>query len=140
MSASKHFKSTIENYLKNLAENDEQFAAKFQNPEKKIDDCIQYILNTVRKSGHNGFTDDEVYGMAIHYYDEEKIDIGKPININRVVVNHVPELSEEEITAAKEEAKQKLVEETMEKMKAKKKKAAEPKEPDTVQPTLSLFE
>lgn len=136
MKTTDHFKNAIQNYLNDLAAKDEQFAVKIQNPNKKIEDCITYILNTVQKSGKNGFTDDEVYGMAIHYYDEEKIKVGPPVQASKVAINHVPELTEEEIAAAKEEAKQKLIDEALEKMKGKKKKAAEPKQPDTTQPTL----
>ena len=38
---------------------DELFAAKYDNPDKNIDDCVTYILNWVQKSGCNGFCDDE---------------------------------------------------------------------------------
>ena len=33
-------------------------------------------------------TDDEVWSLAIHYYDEDNIDVGNPISCG-VVVNHV---------------------------------------------------
>ena len=35
----------------------------------------------------NGFDDDEIYSMAMHYYDEDDIEIGKPISC-KVMVNH----------------------------------------------------
>lgn len=97
MKVSKEFRTQIESYLTDRAANDALFAEKFNNPEKKIDDCITYILNEVRKTGCNAFADAEIYNMAVHYYDEEKIDIGKPVN-GPVVVNHVDEASEEEPT------------------------------------------
>ena len=59
---------------------DELFAAKYDNPDKNIDDCVTYILNWVQKSGCNGFCDDEIYGQAIHYYEEKDIEVGKPLN------------------------------------------------------------
>ena len=37
---------------------DELFAAKYDNPDKNIDDCVTYILNWVQKSGCNGFCED----------------------------------------------------------------------------------
>ena len=83
---------------------DELFAAKYDNPDKNIDDCVTYILNYVQKSGCNGFSDGEIYGQAIHYYDENEIEVGKPIQC-QVVVNHVVELTEEE----KQEARRKAV-------------------------------
>ena len=74
---------------------DELFAAKYDNPDKNIDDCVTYILNWVQKSGCNGFCDDEIYGQAIHYYEEKDIEVGKPLNC-QVSVNHHIELTEEE--------------------------------------------
>ncbi|MBP9481471.1 MAG: hypothetical protein KBF15_08460, partial [Parabacteroides sp.] len=41
---------------------------QYSKPEKNIDDCVTYILNEVKKSGCNGFADDEIYSMAVHYY------------------------------------------------------------------------
>jgi hypothetical protein len=91
MKASDNFKSTIEEYLINRVVTDSLFRESFKKEGKNIDDCITYILNKVQKSGCNGFTDDEVFSMAVHYYDEDKIDIGKPITNARVVVNHTVE-------------------------------------------------
>lgn len=56
-----------------------------------------------RKSGCNGFDDDEIFGQAVHYYDEADIEVGKPIDC-KVIVNHHVELTEEEKTEARKEA------------------------------------
>ena len=101
---SPHFKQAIQNYLEDRAISDELFAVSFRKPNKNIDDCITYILNFVQKSGINGFTDDEIFGQAVHYYDEDTINIGNSINC-RVVVNHQVELTAEE----KEEERQKAL-------------------------------
>lgn len=68
--ATDYFKATIQNYLEQRAQEDELFAPVFANPKKNIDECVNYILNTVQKSGINGFTDDEIYSMALHYYSK----------------------------------------------------------------------
>lgn len=47
--------------------------------------------------------DEEIYSMALHYYDEEDIDIGKPVSC-KVVVNHTVELTEEEKAEARRNA------------------------------------
>ena len=88
------FNDTIKAYLEERAENDALFAVKFANPLKSVEECVTFILNEVKKSGCCGFTDAEVYGMATHYYDEEEIEVGKPINC-QVVVNHTVELTAE---------------------------------------------
>ena len=69
----------------------------------------------MQKSGCNGFEDDEIFGMAVHYYDEEEIEVGKPINC-QVVVNHMVELTEEEKEQARQDAIKKLRDEEMKKM------------------------
>ncbi len=110
------FNETIKAYLEERAENDALFAVKFANPSKSVDDCVTYILNQVRKSGCNGFTDAEVYGMAIHFYEENEIEVGNPINC-QVVVNHTVELTEEEKEQARQDAINKLRDEEMAKMR-----------------------
>lgn len=110
------FNETIKAYLEERAENDVLFAVKFANPSKSVDDCVTYILNQVQKSGCNGFTDAEVYGMAIHFYEENEIEVGNPINC-QVVVNHTVELTEEEREQARQEAINKLRDEEIKKMR-----------------------
>ena len=63
------FKTAIQNYLEYRAATDELFAPLFANPNKSIDECCKYIICEVHKSGMNGFDDDEIFGMAVHYYD-----------------------------------------------------------------------
>lgn len=92
MKASNHFIRTILTYLELRAESDSLFAESFTKENKNIDDCITYILNEVQKSGCMGFADEEIYSMAVHYYDEDDIKVGEKINAH-VVVNHVIELT-----------------------------------------------
>ena len=135
MKATDIFKRTIHTYLVQRAASDELFAEKYANPSKNIDDCVTYILNSVQKSGCNGFADDEIYSMAIHYYDEEKIDIGNPVNCN-VVVNHVVELPEEEKGQAHKAAMLRLENEAYNNLKGQPKRVAKQA---TVNNQLSLF-
>ena len=105
-------------------------------PAKNIDDCVTYILNYVQKSGCNGFSDGEIYGQAIHYYDENEIEVGKPIQC-QVVVNHVVELTEEE----KQEARRKAVAQyqQMELQKLQNRNKPTAKKETQVQPSLFDF-
>ena len=128
------FKAVIQNYLVKRAEADELFAAQYLKPNKNIDDCITYILNTVYKSGCAGFDDDEVFSMAIHYYDEDGIQIGTMPQCS-VVVNRTVELTQEEQNEARQSAIRQLHEEaylSMKKKPVRNKKEAEDKQ-------LSLF-
>ena len=88
MKSTKHFKQTIKVFLDNKAANDELFAQSYNKPHKNLDNCVTYVLNWVRSTGCCGFSDDEIYGKCLDYYDEDYyIDIGKDIQCN-VVVNH----------------------------------------------------
>lgn len=110
------FNETIKAYLEERAENDALFAVKFANPSKSVEDCVTYIINQVQKSGCNGFEDAEIYGMAVHYWEENEIEVGKPINC-KVVVNHTVELTEEEKEQARQDAINRLRDEEMAKMR-----------------------
>ena len=128
-------------YLRQRAEEDALFAKKFSNPAKNIDDCITYILNYVQKSGCNGFTDGEIFGQAIHYYDENEIEVGKPMDC-QVVVNHVVELTAEEKAEARQNAVRRYQEEELRKLQNRNKprtvtKATAQQE---VKPQPSLFD
>ena len=108
MKGSKSFKSTIKSFLDNKAKSELLFLKKYKNPDKNLDDCITFIMNTVKSSGNSGFEDSEIYNMAIHYYQEDEIEVGKPIDGN-VVVNHHVELTDEEKRKAKDDAIQQLI-------------------------------
>lgn len=135
---SQAFNETIKAYLEERAENDALFAVKFANPSKSVEDCVTYILNQVRESGCNGFTDAEVYGMAIHFYEEKEIEVGNPINC-KVVVNHTVELTEEEKEEARQEAIAKLRDEQVAKMRRPTAKKATENKPQVEQPSLFDF-
>ena len=138
MKGTEHFTRTIAEYLNQRAMADPLFAPNLQKPNKNIEECITYILNKVQKSGCNGFDDDEIYSMAVHYYDEDNIEIGKPINC-RVAVNHVVELTEEEKAEARQEAIQRYQREELAKIQ---KRNERPKkvQPQASQLQTSLFD
>ena len=118
MKATDSFKNAILTYLQARAKEDDLFAARFNLPNKNIDECVNFILNTVKESGCTGFDDPEVFGMAVHYYDEDELDPKylKSINCN-VVVNHHPTLSDEEKAELAEKAKRDYYEECLRKQR-----------------------
>lgn len=120
MKSTDRFKSTIQKYLEDRAASDELFAVTFAKENKNIDDCVTYILNQVKASGCNGFDDSEIFGMAVHYYDEDDINIGAKINCD-VKVNHQVKLTDEEIAEAKQKAIDDVINEQRNAMLNKKK-------------------
>ena len=97
------FKESIQNYLNGVAEKDELFAQTLKKKNKNIDDCINYIYSEVKSSGRQGFNDDEIFGMAVHYFDEDDIKPGTKVT-GKVIVNHSVDLSEDDKSLAKEKA------------------------------------
>ena len=124
--ATDYFKQTIQSYLQRRAQEDELFAPRYANPKKNIDDCITFILNYVKQSGCNGFADDEIYSLAMHYYDDDDIDIGKPLTNCKVVVNHTIVLTEEEKAEAHAKAMQRATDEAYRKITQGKNKTKKP--------------
>ena len=120
MKGTEHFKQTIKAFLDERAANDELFAQSYKKPAKSLDECITYVLNWVQKSGCCGFSDEEIFGQCIHYYDEDNINVGKPIDCN-VTVNHHVALTEAEKAEVRQNAIRQYQNEEIQKMKNRKK-------------------
>ena len=103
MNGTEQFTRTIAEYLNLRAATDPLFAPNLAKPHKNIEDCITYILKQVQPSGCNGFEDDEIYSIAVHYYDEDDLEVGSPVACH-VVVNHTLVLTEEEKAEARKQA------------------------------------
>lgn len=86
------FETAIKSYLDGVAKKDELFAKAYKNPKKSIKDCCTYLMNEAKKAATNGSIackDEEIYGLAMHYYDEEDIEVGEaPANVK---VTQVPD-------------------------------------------------
>ena len=103
MNGTEQFTRTIAEYLNLRAATDPLFAPNLAKPHKNIEGCISYILKQVQQSACNGFEDDEIYSMAVHYYDEDDLEVGSPVACH-VVVNHTIGLTEEEKVEARKQA------------------------------------
>lgn len=82
------FENAIKNYLDKRAESDRLFAESYRKENKSIQECCNYILSEVKKIASKGMaalTDDEVFGMAVHYYDEDDVKAEKNIHANVVI-------------------------------------------------------
>lgn len=139
MKATKHFKQTIKAYLDERAKNDELFAVSYAKENKNMDDCVTFILNQVKRSKCMGLTDEEVYSLAVHFFDEDDIEIGNSIACN-VIVNHTVELTEEEKAQARQEALKEYQAEQLRKMQKRTNKPKTPKaQPEITTPSLFDF-
>ena len=90
------FENAIKEYLDARAKEDVKFAEKYSNGKKSIEECCRFILGEMKKKaagGMYGATDAEVFGLAVHYYDEEDVKVEKNVSAE-VVINR--EMTEEE--------------------------------------------
>lgn len=102
------FEKSIKAHLDNRAKGDEPFAEKYNEGlagKKSIAACCNYIISEVKKTGRSGFTDDEIFGMAVHFYDEKKIAAPSKNTHCKVVVNKEVKLTAAEIKKIQEEAR-----------------------------------
>ena len=114
MKSTEHFKKTILAYLDKRALEDKLFAVAHQKPGKN----------------------EEIYSMAVHYYDEDNIKAGQRPDC-QVIVNHTVELTEKGKAEARQRAVLQYQEAERKKLENRHKKAAAKKETD-VHPSHSI--
>lgn len=149
MKGTERMKSRIKAYLDDFAEKNEGFFFDYQNPDKNLDECVDFICTQVKNMGAEGLDDDDVYGLAIHYYQEsDPGEIKKGIAASaKVVIDHRVELTEEEKRLAREQAirdlaeaeKRKILEKEKREKEAAKKRAEEKAKELASDGVLSLF-
>jgi hypothetical protein len=91
-------KQVIQSYLEERAKRDPLFATSYAKPNKKIDECYDYIISQAKKRGGSVvcMSDDEVFGLAVHYYDEDDIKVSKQTNYKVSAGNVKKEASTEQ--------------------------------------------
>lgn len=107
----KGFQQAIKEHLDKMAAQDEAFAEKFaakcEAEQDSIANCCKYITNEVQKKYKQGnsavLTDAEVFGMAMHYYDENLTPPKSGVNCK--VVMSKAELTPEDEEAIRREAR-----------------------------------
>lgn len=64
----------IKSYLDERAKKDELFSQMYSKEEKNLEGCFGYIVEQARKRGQAVcMTDEEVFGLAVHYYCEDDL-------------------------------------------------------------------
>ena len=91
-------KQVIQSYLEERAKRDPLFATSYAKPNKKIDECYDHIISQAKKRGGSVvcMSDDEVFGLAVHYYDEDDIKVSKQNNYKVSAGNVKKEASTEQ--------------------------------------------
>ena len=119
----KYFEQAISRWLDKEKANDEMFADQVKASGKTVEGCCNYIIQRVRESKQCGYSDDEIYGMARHFFDEDsEKDPGKQ-DVQRIVVSGHIELSESEKAELKRQAEKEYLRQLQE--EAKKRETAQ---------------
>lgn len=112
----------IKSYLDQRAKTDELFAKSYAKTNKNLKECCSYIMGEALKNsstvipGAKGCMIDnsEVFGMAVHYYDEDDIKVSKlPANVKPSISKPSTsmELTDEDREKARQAALKRLEEE-----------------------------
>lgn len=110
MKPSENFKNQIKNYLDQRAVEDKLFSETYKKENKDLEECCNYIMKCAKDVGCAGYADEDVFGWAVHYYDEDDIKDVKAVH-GKVVINRALELTDEEKQEAKEKGMQQAIKE-----------------------------
>lgn len=129
----KGFQKAIKVHLDKMAAQDEAFAAKYaakcEAEQDSIGNCCKYITNEVQKKYKQGnsavLTDAEVFGIAMHYYDENIAPPKSGVNCKVVMskAELTPEDEEEIRKEARAAAEQKIRDEEAERIRREQEQA-----------------
>ena len=119
----KQFEEAIKKYLDQRAAEDPQFAEKYANPKKSVAECCKFIVGEAFAKKENNVSclpDAEVYGLAVHYYDEDDIKI-KAVQNQRPMVYKAP--AEKPAPVLTDEERKRMHDEALAEYKAKEKES-----------------
>lgn len=123
MNSTTNFQQVLKTYLDRMAEQDEAFSIVYANEDKSIEECATYVVECVAQSAKKmetktlGMSSDEVFGLAVHYYQEDNIEVSDNLIHFNVITDERSILSEDDKAAIRAEA----VNEYLEQQKAEKK-------------------
>lgn len=76
------FELALKTYLDKRAKEDKLFAKSYAKDGKTIQKCAIFVIGEAQKKAFStekgkvaALPDEEVYGLAVHYYDEDDLEI-----------------------------------------------------------------
>lgn len=112
MKVSPGFKQQIQKYLNERAKTDILFGPAYDKEHKNIDDCITFVLGEVKKKAGSdnaiAMTEEEVYSLCVHYYDEDSIVVGKSNIKAKVSKSSITDEDEEDNEDIEEEVEKEV--------------------------------
>lgn len=144
MGSYKEPKKLIQEYLNDKAKGDELFEKMYKKPGKDIDGCWDYIVNTAKRKGGACvcMSDDEVFGLAVHYYCEDDLEVKKLPDGFKAAASggKVDLLSDDEKKKLKEQAEKEFKAKMMKELEGERTQNKKPKRKKNEVGMASLFE
>lgn len=137
--ATDYFAQAIKAMLDRRAAEDELFSQSYRKEGKSITECCDYIIGEVSAMGVTALSDDEVLGLAIHYYDEDNVFVRAAADCH-VVSPALPEQTADIKEELRLRAEQAYYDEMLAKMRQSTKVVKAPKAKPTKCVEQSLFQ
>jgi hypothetical protein len=102
----KEFVEVIREYLEKRSEKDALFSEKYKSSKKTVEQCCDYIISEARKRGSRAVVicHEEVFGMAVHFFDEDGIQPVEPaVDTSVIVPERKPAEKKETVESSKKD-------------------------------------
>ena len=104
-------RNNVDNWLKVIADyllTRDDIKGSLDKENKSLEECGQYILHEAQKKGsHVAMTDEEVFSLAVHYYDEDDITVKSTSKANVKVAAQKDDKPLKPLAEYRKEAEQK---------------------------------
>ena len=129
MTGTELFEERIKAFLDEQAAQDAAFAEKLNNDKRTIKDCAAWMIEKLatdfQKTGKMGYDDSEIYGLALHFYDEPNLKAKGNCNFQGLIMSNRPatqeykprELTDEEKARLDEAAREQYQREQVQKLR-----------------------
>lgn len=140
MIGSEAFVERIQAFLDEQAATDETFAAKLKKDKRTVQDCANWMIEKLaqdfRDTGKMGYDDSEIYGLALHFFDEPGLKAKGNLNFQGLIMSNRPrtqeykprELTDEEKARLDDAAREQYKNEQLNKLRMQEQKEREKEE------------
>ena len=137
MIGSEAFVERIQAFLDEQAATDKEFAAKLKKDKRTVQDCANWMIEKLaqdfRDTGKMGYDDSEIYGLALHFFDEPELKAKGNLNFQGLIMSNRPrtqeykprELTDEEKAGLDAAAREQYKQEQVRKLREAEQKAQE---------------
>ena len=146
------FKQIIKMYLDCMSAQDAEFAKAYASEQKSLDECVLFIQSqmyqrakeSAKKNNASSAcvipTDDEVFALAVRYYNDADLKVdGSAFDNVKVLSLSATSFTDEEKDKMRQEAIQKYHEDVIEEQKRKAREQAEKKKGKTAKPATPVL-